>query len=64
MCVEVDKDERLEAAVDEGQGVGGKEGDLGFKLRHSCHDEDHAEWADTDHEEGGDGHHLDRYFHV
>ena len=64
LCVEVDKDERLNAAVDQGQRVGRKEGGRGVQLGHSRHHEDHAERADADHEEGSDGNHLDRYFHV
>ena len=63
LSVEVDKDEGLDAAVDEGQGVGRKEGDKGGELCNPCHDEDHAEWADADHEEGSEGNHLDCYPH-
>ena len=64
LCVEVDKDERLNAAVDERQGVGRKEGVRGVQLGHPRHHEDHAERADADHEEGSDGNHLDCYFNV
>ena len=59
LWVKVDKDERLNAAVDQGQWVGGEEGGEGGQLGHPRHDEYQAKRADAEHEEASDNHHLD-----